>query len=53
MSPPSKELLDQLRDQIQVIHYSSRTEEAYAYWVRVFILFYKAKSGSFSHPGEQ
>lgn len=52
MSPPSKKLLDQLHDQIQVKHYSSRTEEAYAYWVREFILFHKAKSGAFRHPRE-
>jgi hypothetical protein len=37
MSPPSKKLLDQLYDLIQVKHYSSRTEEAYAYWIREFI----------------
>ncbi len=52
MSLPSKKLLDQLRDQIQVKHYSSRTEDAYACWVSEFILFHKAKSGTFRHPGE-
>ena len=52
MSPPSRKLLNQLRDQILVKHYSSRSEEAYAYWVREFILFHKAKSGTFRHPGE-
>ena len=35
-SPPK--LLDQLRDKIRLKHYSIRTEEAYADWVRRFIL---------------
>ncbi len=52
MSPPSRKLLNQLRDQILVKHYSSHTEEAYAYWVREFILFHKAKSGTLRHPAE-
>jgi len=52
MSPPSKKLLDQLHDQIQVKHYSSRTEGAYTHWVREFILFHEAKNGAFRHPGE-
>ncbi len=52
VSPPSKRLLDQLYNQIRIKHYPSRTEEAYAYWVREFILFHKAKSGTFRHPGE-
>jgi len=45
MSPPSKKLREQLRDQIQVKGYSSHTEGAYAYWGREFILPHKAKSG--------
>jgi integrase len=36
--PPK--LLDRLRDAIRVRHYSLRTEEAYAAWVRRFILFH-------------
>ena len=36
-TPPK--LLDQLRDRIRLKHYSIRTEEAYADWVRRFILF--------------
>ena len=52
MSQPPKKLLVQLCDQIQLKHYSPRTEDAYAYWVREFILFHKAKSGTFHHPGE-
>jgi len=36
-----KKPLDQLRDQIQVKHYSSLTEETNTYWVREFILFHR------------
>jgi len=32
-------LLDQVRSVIRVRHYSRRTEEAYTYWIRQFILF--------------
>lgn len=32
-------LLDQVRDQIRVLHYSIRTEEAYVNWIRQFIIF--------------
>ena len=51
MSLPAKKLLDKLRDQIQLKHNSSRTEKAYAYWTREYILFHKAKTGAFRHPG--
>jgi integrase len=37
-SPPR--LLDQVRAAIRTKHYSPRTEEAYVYWVRQFILFH-------------
>jgi len=40
MTPPSKKLLDQVRDAIRVRHYSYRTEEAYVQWIRRFILFH-------------
>ncbi len=52
MSPPSRKLLNQSRDQILVKNYSSRTEEAYAYRVFEFILFLMARSGTFRHPAE-
>ena len=42
-----KKLLDQLRDEIRIRHYSVRTEEAYTQWVKRFILFYNKK-----HPAE-
>jgi integrase len=33
-------LLDQVRERIRARHYSRRTEEAYAYWIRRFIVFH-------------
>ncbi len=30
--------LDQLREHVRYLHYSLRTEEAYVYWVRAFIV---------------
>ena len=38
MSKPK--LLDQVRDAIRVKHYSYRTEEAYVYWAKAYILFH-------------
>ena len=46
MSPQPK-LLDRLRASIRLKHYSIRTEEAYAQWVKRFILFHGKR-----HPGE-
>ena len=40
-------LLDQLRTAIRLRHYSPRTEEAYAGWVRRYILFHSKR-----HPAE-
>ena len=37
-SPPK--LLDQVKQAIQTRHYSPRTEEAYVYWMRRYILFH-------------
>ena len=42
-----KKLLDQLRDEIRLRHYSIRTEQAYADWNRRFILFHNKR-----HPRE-
>lgn len=38
-SRPPRRLLERLSDRIRVKHYSIRTEQAYADWVRRFILF--------------
>ena len=35
-----KKLLDILRDKIRVKHYSLKTEKAYTYWVKQYILFH-------------
>lgn len=40
-------LLDQLRAQIRLLHYSLRTEESYVHWVRSFVRFHERR-----HPGE-
>jgi integron integrase len=36
----STRLLDQLRERLRYMHYSIRTEEVYAYWVRLFVRFH-------------
>ena len=33
-------LMDQLRDRIRYLHYSNRTEQAYAMWIRRYICFH-------------
>jgi len=47
MNMPRKRLLDQVRDQIRIKHYSIRTEQAYTSWIKRFILFHDKK-----HPKE-
>jgi integron integrase len=37
------QLLDQVRQAIQTLHYSRRTEKAYAYWVRRFVSHYSRR----------
>ncbi len=39
-APSKPKLLDQVRNTIRVKHYSLRTEQAYADWIRRFILFH-------------
>ena len=38
-TPPPPKLLPRLREHLRTRHYSIRTEEAYADWVKRFILF--------------
>ncbi len=45
MSKPR--LLDRVRSAIRTLHYSRRTEEAYTYWIKQFILFHNKR-----HPSE-
>src|SRR5512138_3853297 len=42
-APTPPRLLDRVRQAIRARHYSPRTEKAYAFWIRRYILFYKAK----------
>ncbi|MGD2138232.1 MAG: integron integrase [Gammaproteobacteria bacterium] len=44
---PKPRLLDQMRKEIRIRHYSLRTEQIYIHWVRRFILFHRKR-----HPGE-
>ena len=44
---PEPKLLDRLREAVRLRHYSRRTEEAYATWVRRFIVFHGKK-----HPSQ-
>ena len=39
----NKKLLDQVRDSIRLKHYSIRTEDAYVYWIRKYILFHNKR----------
>ncbi len=45
--PPKRKLLDQVRDVIRLKHYSRRTEDTYADWIKRFILFHNKR-----HPNE-
>lgn len=48
-SPPpcAPRLLDQVRERVRYLHYSSRTEEAYVHWIRAFVRFHGRR-----HPRE-
>lgn len=46
-SPDNRKLLDRVRDAIRLKHYSIRTEQAYADWIKRFILFHKKR-----HPAQ-
>lgn len=45
--PDNPKLLDRVRDAVRLKHYSIRTEQAYADWIRRFILYHKKR-----HPSE-
>jgi len=42
-SPPSKKLLDQVRDALRLKHYAYRTEQAYVDWITRYILFHNKR----------
>jgi integron integrase len=46
-SPNKPKLLDQVRSDLRLKHYSIRTEQAYVDWIRRFILFHRKR-----HPNE-
>lgn len=45
----SDRLLDQVREVIRYKHYSARTEQAYVYWVRLFVRWH-GRGGEMRHP---
>lgn len=45
-------LLAQVRTAIRLRHYSRRTEQAYAWWIRRFIEFHQMRHPSELGPGE-
>ena len=47
MEKPPKKLLEQVKDQIRLEHYSYRTEDTYVQWIRRYILFHNKQ-----HPKE-
>ena len=47
MEAQPRKLLDQVRDQIRLKHYSYRTGQTYVYWIRRYILFHQKR-----HPAE-
>ena len=46
-SKPPPRLLDLVRQQTRLLHYSLRTEEAYVHWVRAFVRYHGLR-----HPSE-
>ena len=48
----SPRLLDQVRERTMYLHYSLKTEKAYLYWIRFFIRWSAAQTGSMRHPRE-
>ena len=49
--PPlvSKRLLDQVRERVRYLHYSLKTEKAYLYWARFYVLW-SGRQGGMRHP---
>jgi len=48
----SPKLLDQVRNQLRLLHYAIRTEEAYLKWITEFLRFHRTDSGTWIHPLE-
>jgi len=44
---PAVKLLDRVREQLRLKHYSYRTEQTYLHWIKRYILFHKKR-----HPNE-
>ncbi len=46
MLPPKKRPLHQIRDQLRLKNYAYPAEKSYLYWIKLYILFLKAKRSS-------
>lgn len=46
----SVRLLDQVRERIRYMYCSLKTDKAYLYWIRLFILWSPAQGGGMRHP---
>jgi hypothetical protein len=49
---PPKKLLDQVSDRARSKNYACRTEKSYLFWIKQYILIYKAKQGFACHLNE-
>ncbi|HEX8152155.1 MAG TPA: phage integrase N-terminal SAM-like domain-containing protein, partial [Thermoanaerobaculia bacterium] len=49
---PKPKLLDRVRTELRSRHYSRRTEEAYAMWIKRFILFHNKKHPAAMGPDD-
>jgi len=50
--PPQTQLIDRVRQAIRTLHYSRRTERAYAYWIRRFVVYYGLRDPALMGAGE-
>ena len=47
---PQPRLLDRVRNQMRLLHYSIRTESAYVDWITRFLQFHRTPDGNWRHP---
>ncbi len=49
---PKAKLLDQAAEVCRLLHFSRRTEQAYAAWIKRFLVFHRKQAGQWRHPNE-
>jgi integron integrase len=47
---PKAKLFDQVEEVCRLLHYSKRTEQTYAGWIRRFLIFHRSEAGQWRHP---